>query len=171
MYWIAAPGTVDGLTQADRWSKYYEQTVDIDASATGQGGDWGSAGWTPIGDTATAFTGTYDGQGKKITGLYINQNNDNLGLFGVIRGANVHDLGLTGVSINANNNSFAGGIAGQCQDGSTVQNCYSSGSFSGNSNIGGLVGRNFNPSGPGSLIVTHLDQLPAAVLEVPSLAD
>ena len=37
--------------------------------------------WTPIGDSDTAFAGTFDGQGHKISGLYYNGTGDYIGLF------------------------------------------------------------------------------------------
>ncbi len=48
-------------------------------------------GWTPIYD----FSGTFDGNGKKIYGLYVNRSNtDNVGLFGTIIGGEVHSFSL-----------------------------------------------------------------------------
>lgn len=44
---------------------------------------WSGEQWTPITDE---FTGTLDGLGHIITGLYINNSKDNQGLFGTLKG-------------------------------------------------------------------------------------
>lgn len=52
-------------------------------------------GWRPIGDSGTPFTGKLDGNGVQISSLYINRDSSDLGLFGTISGANVHDLNFS----------------------------------------------------------------------------
>jgi len=51
-------------------------------------------GWTPIGKDGEPFKGHYNGNNKKITGLYINNNIDSLGLFGVTDGASFKNMVL-----------------------------------------------------------------------------
>jgi hypothetical protein len=90
---------------------------------------------------STPFTGTFEGNGKKITGLEISGNNT-VGLFYSITSGRVENLGLIGVSITAIMSS-AGGIAGS--NSGTVRNCYATGTVSGtgaaSQYIGGVVGR------------------------------
>ena len=46
----------------------------------------GGGSWTPIGTENVPFTGTFDGNGHSITGLYINASDSNYqGLFWVCR--------------------------------------------------------------------------------------
>jgi hypothetical protein len=132
-----------------------------------------SAYWTPIGYfdwyTPSPFTGTFDGGGKTITGLEIN-NQD--GLFGyvdgdksttgIIQNLNLKNATISGdtyggiVGINdglVENCSIsgtsiitaleaAGGIVGK--NNGTVQNCYNTGSVTGTSEgSGGIAGMNF----------------------------
>ena len=96
--------------------------------------------WTPIGNSeSTAYTGTFDGNGKTISGLYINSSdNDYKGLFGYVgTGGTVKDLTVSG-SVSGNN--FVGGIAGQ--NGGRIIDCAFSGSVSGDWYVGGVVGDN-----------------------------
>ena len=132
LYWIAASTT--------RWAAYYEQTADIIASSTS---DWPGGGWTPIGSDATKFTGSYNGQGYVISGLYIHRSAANIGLFGVTNGATIENLGVTSVDIIAYDHT--GGLIGKAFN-STVRYCYTSGNVYGQGNgndyayTGGLIG-------------------------------
>ena len=40
--------------------------------------------WTPIGTKGKKFSGTFDGQGHTISGLYMKSNGNYLGLFGLL---------------------------------------------------------------------------------------
>ena len=46
----------------------------------------------PIGNETNSFKGTFDGNNKTITGLYIYQETDNAGLFGYVSNAEIKDL-------------------------------------------------------------------------------
>ena len=114
----------------------YELTQNIDASDTM---NWNSgAGFAPIGTDSNPFTGIFDGQGYKITGLYINRSGtDYVGLFGYISGE-INNLGINNCQISGKD--YVGSLAG-CNLG-TISNCYSTGSVSGDNYVGGLVGNN-----------------------------
>jgi hypothetical protein len=88
----------------------------------------------------TAFTGTFDGNGHKITHFTINGgSNQYLGLFGYISsGGSVKNLGLENFDISGS--YCVGGLAGD--SGGSISNCYSTGSVSGTDRVGGLVGFN-----------------------------
>src|SRR6056297_153763 len=96
LYWIAE-NTV-------RWDYYYQQTANINASTTTT---WFSGeGWSPIGNTSTAFTGNYDGGGYTISGLFINRPGlTNQGLFGKISSGYVANLGMDGADITGSSSS------------------------------------------------------------------
>lgn len=122
-------------------NKSYILTADISLSAYGEA--WNSGkGWITIGDSLNPFGGTFDGNAKKITGLYINDNTLNFaGLFGYIVSSTVKNLGIENSSVTGRNN--VGSVAGY-SSGSSVTNCYSTGSVTGNANVGGLAGYLFN---------------------------
>ena len=99
--------------------------------------------WTPIGTASAHYTGTFDGNGKTISGIYINGGDVYKGLFGYIgEDGEVKNLGLVDSSIHGN--SYVGSIAGISKG--SIKDCYNEGSVSGINYIGGIVG-----SGTGSI--------------------
>ena len=91
---------------------HYALGANIDASDTAS---WnGGAGFAPVGDAATAFTGTLDGLGHTISGLTIDRSDtDYVGLFGVLGlGSAVRNLGLVGGSVSGGGD-YVGGLAGR----------------------------------------------------------
>jgi hypothetical protein len=133
LYWIAA--------NTSRWANHYIQTSTIDASSTTtwfSNGSGGYYGWIPIGNTSTKFTGSYNGGGYTIDGLYINRSStDCIGFIGFTAGANISNIGLSNVSILGK--WSVGGLVG-VNELSTISNSYSTGSVTGVYNIGGLLG-------------------------------
>lgn len=114
--------------------KDFEMTGDIDASTTSS---WnGSKGFDPIGASGSAFTGTFDGNGHVITGLYIDRSNKT-GLFeSVGSGAKIKNVGLEDVDVSGTD--AVGGLVGVLNG--MVTQSYATGSVSGENAVGGLVG-------------------------------
>ena len=102
-------------------------TLDTDLTLTGE--------WTPIGTESQPYTGTFDGNGKTITGLTVTGSDRYTGLLGFIKGT-VKNVVLT--EINITSGTFVGGVAGW-SFGGNIENCSVSGSVSG-SDVGGVVG-------------------------------
>lgn len=103
--------------------------------------------WTPIGkDDNKAYTGTFDGNGKTITGLTVTGSYKYAGLFGDIdENGTVKNVVLEGVQITSDNSSgYAGGVAGDSWG--TIENCSVSGSVSGSFSVGGVVGSQWGGS-------------------------
>ena len=88
------------------------------------------------------LAGEFDGNGHRISNFsfdfsFVSQ----VGLFGYLASdASVHDVAAESVNIIAC--LGVGGLVGASWNSSTVSNCYSTGSVTGNSNVGGLVGAN-----------------------------
>ena len=79
--------------------------------------------WKPIGknDYGYQYRGTFDGNNKTITNLYINESQDNMGFFGSTDQSTIKNL--TFVNANVVNTSFSTGIlVGNAGYGSTLQN-------------------------------------------------
>ncbi len=141
-YQIANLNNLYWVTQnSSSWDKYFVQTADIDASATSS---WNNnAGFTPIGNYPTYFTGHYNGESHSISNLCINQSinqasNVFLGMFGYTSGAIIQKVVLT--NVNVTGSGTCGGLIGEA-DNTTVSKCSSSGTVSGNNYaIGGLIG-------------------------------
>lgn len=101
--------------------------------------------WTAIGTEADPFKGTFDGNGKTISGLKINKPAaDDQGLFGYNNGV-IKNVVLSNVNIIGKTN--VGGICGYnfkekigTSDIGIISGCYVSGSVSGDTNVGGICG-------------------------------
>ena len=104
----------------------------------------GGSGFEPIGDSSNYFTGTFDGQGYTIDGLYIYRPSDSgVGLFGYTDGSTISNVGLTNVDITGGDD-YVGALVGY--NAGTITNAYSTGGVSGSRyEIGGLVGYNSDP--------------------------
>lgn len=122
----------------------YALRNSIDATATSSWNDEGTdtkinEGFKQIGtETNNAFTGKFDGLDYNIFGLTINRSNEeDVGLFGVVNGANINNVTLVGGSITGKDN--VGAIVGSANN-TTLTNVVNSAAVSGNSNVGGIVG-------------------------------
>jgi hypothetical protein len=134
------------------YGKYFILTADIDLS----GQTFTTALIAPDIDPAvqylqgTDFTGSFDGDGHKITGLTINASATNhsfLGLFGQVNTPGlIKNLGVENVSVTTGDNAqLLGSLVGYAHTGSTISNCYATGSVTAGANvlyIGGLIGAN-----------------------------
>ena len=110
-------------------------TLDTDLTLTGE--------WTPIGTESQPYTGTFDGNGKTITGLKIDKSGtDYVGLIGCLgSGGKVQNVTLTNISVSGAN--CVGGIAGQNYG--TIENCSVNGTVTGKgfTDTGGIAGSNY----------------------------
>ena len=122
--------------------------IDLSLICYAANGETGAAevNWTPIGvGSANAkeqkpFSGTFDGQGHTIGGLYINNSSQNQGLFGYIdKSAIVQNLIVTG-SVTTSK-EYTGGIVGRSpRNKGTVRNCGFYGTVTATGTSGGVVG-------------------------------
>ena len=127
-----------------RWNYHYQQITDINfEDAVPNISYWGNgSGFKPIGNDIVKFTGTYDGQGSIINGLFINRiKNDNIGFFGYTDSATIQNLGL--IRIDLSGKKYVGGLTGM-NNNSSIRNCYVSGNVAGETAIGGIAGSNSN---------------------------
>lgn len=106
--------------------------------------------WRPMGmadeNGEGYYKGIFDGNGHSISGLYVNRDESDdvddrfkvgIGLFGYYSGV-TKNLGILDSYMRGN--YCIGGICG-CNDGGTIQNCYSAATVCGDSYIGGICGR------------------------------
>ena len=119
---------------------------DIDLSAYSAG-----AGWTPIGNESgvpySRFSGYFDGNGKTVSNLHVNNiSSSYVGLFGVIVGGEIRNLGISNASILTSGNFVGGvagyviGVAGVVGSGS-ITNCrVTDSTVKGGGDIGGIAG-------------------------------
>ncbi len=114
-------------------------------------------GWEPIGTLDEPFTGTFDGQGYSISGLYVNRASNHGGLFGYVRGATLENVYMYSFDITCYN--YVGALAGTLADAGTVNDCYAAGTVSGHQYIGGLVGENYGTIVSCQVINSHVESL------------
>ncbi len=122
--------------------------IDLSLICHAANGETGAAevNWTPIGvGSANAkeqkpFSGTFDGQGHTISGLYINNSSANQGLFGYIdRSAIVQNLIVTG-SVTTGGDATGGIVGKSPRNSGTVRNCGFYGTVTATGTSGGVVG-------------------------------
>ena len=109
-------------------------TADLDLSAYS-----GDKGWTPIGnyDDNLPFSGTFEGGNRSLSGLFINGNDDNVGLFGYVKDGSIKELSLLNVDIGGKD--VVGSIAAYGAN-IIISNCSATGKISGDKRVGGLIG-------------------------------
>lgn len=102
--------------------------------------------WTPMGDYDNEYTGNFDGQDHKVTGLFINAAAARQGLFGII-GESGLVTNLTVDGTVSSSMTFVGGIVGWNKG--TVSKCVNLAAVTGTapksgnaSKIGGIAGQN-----------------------------
>ena len=131
----------DGYTANSYSGKYFELGNDItyDYASLGEG----ESNYTAIGTSGHNFWGHFDGKGHTISGIRINANADNQGLFGYIHCAEVKNLTVTDTRITiGSGNTCVGGIVGGSNVSNLIENCHTTNSVivSGGDNVGGIVG-------------------------------
>ncbi|MCD7757293.1 MAG: hypothetical protein LUH45_03900 [Clostridiales bacterium] len=144
MFWFSA--LVNGDTTQEDISEAVSSanavlTADIDLSVTTS--THTSTNWTPIGNyvssTSLTYTGTFDGDGHTISGLYINGTRNYQGLFGCVgSGGTVQNVAVSG---SVTGFYYVGGVVGYNCYG-TVTGCTNSATTKGIYYVGGVVGCN-----------------------------
>ena len=102
--------------------------------------------WNPIGRKNFVFSGTFNGQGYKISNL-CSAGSGFVGLFGYVSGssAKVYQVAVVDSSWYTTNNEV-GAIAGVIANGAIIEQCYSESGISGGDYVGGIVGRSTSTS-------------------------
>ncbi|MFW2352168.1 beta strand repeat-containing protein [Aliarcobacter butzleri] len=137
-------GTLQGMkSDLGNTNANYVLGSDIDASFTLS---WNSgAGFNPLGNYTTKFTGIFNGLGHTISDLYINRGSiECVGLFGYINNATIKNIGLENVNITGDD--YTGSLVGY-SEGGIISNSYATGTVRGINIVGGLVGTEFRSEG------------------------
>lgn len=127
----AVPGSETGLNYGDA---YYMQTEAIALNA--------STDKICIGTAEHPFKGTYNGNGKLISGLIVTHDNmAATGLFGVVEGATLTDIRILDVK-NFSKSGVAGGLCGISRGSVNITNVLCDGlNLAGSEVVGGLCGK------------------------------
>ncbi len=124
-------------TRSGNWSTNCFLAEDIFMSSVASG----ESNWTTVGTSSSkSYAGSFDGNGKTITGLTMNATSQYQGLIGYMGSkGEVKDLTLREVNISSTLH-YTGGVVGYSRG--TVTACYITGSVSGTYYVGGVVGYN-----------------------------
>ena len=101
--------------------------------------------WKPIGNNDVSYGGTFDGNGKTISNLYVNTDEQNAALFGHVEGATVRNITFDNAHVVNTGDYYTGILAGfstlsTFQDIKTLPNC----SVTGKLYTGGIAGSGAN---------------------------
>ena len=97
--------------------------------------------WTPIGNFGNKYQGTFDGNGKTISNLYINATSDNTGFFGYAEKGSIKNITFNNAKVNSSGD-YTGILAGKAgyycmiENIKTLANC----SVIGKGKVGGIAG-------------------------------
>ncbi len=142
-YRIATPQDLNDIaSNAADLGSHFALVNDINIA------DFTGAQFNIIGDLNTPFTGVFDGNQHTISNFTWTWGDRHLvGLFGFVgAGAQIKNLKMENVSINAGNGFYIGGLVGLNYQGA-ITNCHLTGSVAGNgTKIGGLAGMNYSSS-------------------------
>lgn len=135
LFWFMKDGPRDGK---------YALVSDIVFNDTANMAEWSiekqpENKWNPVGMEDTPFTGTFNGNNHKISGLYI-LGAGNVGLFGVCSGATIENIIIeSGIvySTGSKNGAFIGAYDGESN---VIRNCVNCANVFGSTYVGGIVG-------------------------------
>jgi hypothetical protein len=132
--WTPQQMNTIGANPAD-WNKHFVLMDNIDMSI------YTSMQYNIIGNSTTKFTGSFEGNGKKISNFTIIASDcDYIGLFGYLStGGQIKNVGVENINVIGRN--YVGGIVGYNSYG-IIKYSYATGSVCGTRYIGGLVGEN-----------------------------
>jgi len=116
VYTLSSVADFYGFTKLSTTTNFEGKTIKLGADIilnTGNSSDWAETTPTNIWVPIQSFAGTFDGQGHKISGIYVNSDVDKAGLFAETTvKSTVRNVRLENSYISSNNN-IVGSIAGR----------------------------------------------------------
>lgn len=149
LIWLSAAGPRDGK---------YVLTADIAFNPTDDVDKWTTENKpqntiTPIGSSAAPFTGSFNGAGHTISGLYVFGVGET-GLFGYINGATIENL-IIGKGLVCSYDSNIGSVVGVFNgEGNVIRGCVNYANVTGNAYVGGIAGK-YNSSSTARLTIEN----------------
>ena len=100
--------------------------------------------WTPIGNSGNKYQGTFDGNGKTISNLYINATSNYTGFFGYADAGSIKNITFDNARVNSTGDYSTGVLAGDAGTSmigniKTLANC----SVEGKAGVGGIAGKSW----------------------------
>ena len=137
-YRISTPEDLNDIgNHQDDWNKHFILINDINLA------EYTGTQFKIIGNSTTTFIGVFDGNDHKVWSFtWSSTSRSYISLFGYVgSGGQIKNLRMENVKVNAVNGGHVGGMVGTNLG--TITNCYSTGSITGNLDVGGLVGSNY----------------------------
>ena len=137
-YVAAFPLAVAGMGCPSSGCVGYELAADLDLDVAPYNA---GGGWEPVGDNASRFGAVFRGNGRTISGLYLNRSRNHSGLFGATgSGSRIEGVGLLGPRV-LDGQGTVGALVGL--NGGEVRTSYvSGGTVTADTSVGMLVGAN-----------------------------
>lgn len=149
-YLISNKSDLEYLSEnSGEWGKHFKQTSDLTfVDADFQiGGNFYNGGsfFIPIGNLTIKFTGSYDGNNKKISNLKFNGGATfYVGFFGYTTNTSqIKNLTLLNEQVNVNSGQYTGGLVAWNEG--SITDCYVDAVIDAATNVGVLVGNNRGP--------------------------
>ena len=123
------------------WYVYLANDITLDINE-----EWEPIGLYPNENTSPEdatnkpFSGVFDGKNYEINELYINTSDKVQGLFGIVIGGTIKNVGI-GENNNITGGLSTGAVAGYLYNGSQIINCYNKSDLTCGSISGGVVGQ------------------------------
>ena len=120
---------------------YFKMMADVDLTEFLEDEN-PSQGWQPVGTSSAPFKGILDGNGKKVTGFWINRTgSDNVGFFGETNNATIKNFTLKGTNVKGN--AYTGFLIGVGLQ-TSISDCTFEGNVYGAEKVGGCIGSGEN---------------------------
>lgn len=134
---IKTAGQFDAIRcHEEDWDKHFLLTENINIK-----GYDGCDVLNIIGHGANPFRGVFDGDGHTISGFEYSDSGGPIGLFGVVEGGEIRNLGLIEPNLISPSQGMAGLLVGALAENGQISNCYIiGGNLLGEGFAGGLVG-------------------------------
>lgn len=142
---------VNGL-QGISHNTFENKTVKLTSDIDLDGYRWKPMGCKCLDDHYDwiAFSGTFDGQNHSISNMLINEENDDLGLFGTVVKGYIKNVTIESGSVSCAHSSDIGALIGSALNCHEISNCHSSATVQGYESVGALCGDidNYTVSAP-----------------------
>ena len=142
VYLISSP---DELMWVDKNAKMTDSAklladITINEDVSGSDATSQKYKWTPLGTDSSKYTGTFDGNGHTISGLYINSTAANTGLFGYVGAAGEIKNVTISDSVITSTQNYTGAVVGDSKG--NITNCHTTATtrVTGANYVGGIVG-------------------------------
>ena len=149
LYWFAGlvNGTLSGVEKNTSANAVLTADIVVNENVLKSDGTLNEGSfkeWTPIGTSASPYTGIFEGQNHTISGLHFNQEAYYIGLFGVNSGK-IANVGILDSYFYGQpyRGIWVGGVCGYNKDQGAITNCYNTGIVRGSDSVGGVCGSNY----------------------------